>query len=35
VKVMPTDYKRALAELRKLAEQDQKDAKQAEVKING
>jgi hypothetical protein len=35
VKVMPIDYKRALAELRKLAEQDQKDAKQAEVKING
>ena len=27
VKVMPTDYKRALAELRKLAEQDQNDAK--------
>jgi len=27
VKVMPTDYKRALAELRKLAEQDQQDAK--------
>ena len=35
VKVMPTDYKRALAELRKLAEQDQKDARQAEVKTNG
>jgi glutamate synthase (NADPH/NADH) large chain len=35
VKVMPTDYKRALAELRRLAEQDQKDAKQAEVKVNG
>ena len=33
VKVMPTDYKRALAELRRLAEQDQKDAKQAEVKV--
>jgi glutamate synthase (ferredoxin) len=31
VKVMPTDYKRALAELRKLAEQDQKDAKQQAV----
>jgi glutamate synthase domain-containing protein 2/glutamate synthase domain-containing protein 1/glutamate synthase domain-containing protein 3 len=27
VKIMPTDYKRALAELRKLAEQDQNDAK--------
>jgi glutamate synthase domain-containing protein 2/glutamate synthase domain-containing protein 1/glutamate synthase domain-containing protein 3 len=27
VKVMPTDYKRALEELRKLAEQDQNDAK--------
>jgi glutamate synthase domain-containing protein 3 len=27
VKVMPIDYKRALAELRKLAEQDQQDAK--------
>jgi glutamate synthase domain-containing protein 3 len=35
VKVMPIDYKRALAELRKLAEQDQQAAKQAEVKING
>jgi glutamate synthase domain-containing protein 2/glutamate synthase domain-containing protein 1/glutamate synthase domain-containing protein 3 len=35
VKVMPTDYKRALGELRKLAEQDQKDAKQAEVNVNG
>jgi glutamate synthase domain-containing protein 2/glutamate synthase domain-containing protein 1/glutamate synthase domain-containing protein 3 len=35
VKVMPTDYKRALAELRKLAEQDQKDAKQVEAKVNG
>jgi glutamate synthase domain-containing protein 3 len=31
VKVMPTDYKRALAELRKLAEQDQNDAKQQAV----
>jgi hypothetical protein len=28
---MPTDYKRALAELRKLAEQDQNDAKQQAV----
>jgi glutamate synthase (NADPH/NADH) large chain len=27
VKVMPTDYKRALAELRKLAEQEQAEAK--------
>ena len=35
VKVMPTDYKRALAELRKLAEQDQQAARQAEVKVNG
>jgi len=35
VKVMPTDYKRALAELRRLAEQDQRDAKQAEVQVNG
>ncbi len=35
VKVMRTDYKRALAELRKLAEKDQEDAKQAEAKING
>jgi len=35
VKVMPTDYKRALAELRALAEQDQKDAKKVEAKVNG
>jgi glutamate synthase (ferredoxin) len=35
VKVMPTDYKRALAELRKLAEKDQQEAKQAEVKAHG
>ena len=35
VKVMPTDYKRALAELRKLAAQDQTAAKQAEEKIHG
>ncbi|MFM7107297.1 MAG: glutamate synthase large subunit [Planctomycetaceae bacterium] len=35
VKVMPTDYKRALAELRKLAEQDQQAARQAEVKAHG
>jgi len=32
---MPTDYKRALAELRKRAEQDQQAARQAEVKVNG
>jgi len=32
---MPTDYKRALAELRKLAEQDQNDAKKVEAKVNG
>jgi len=31
VKVMPTDYKRAVAELRKLADQDQEDAKQQAV----
>ena len=35
VKVMPTDYKRALAELRKLAAQDQTAAKHAEEKIHG
>jgi len=35
VKVMPTDYKRALDELRKLAAQDQQAARQAEVKVNG
>ncbi|NBW96733.1 MAG: hypothetical protein EBR28_08380, partial [Planctomycetia bacterium] len=35
VKVMPTDYKRALAELRRLAEQDQKDARQVEARANG
>jgi len=35
VKIMPTDYKRALAELRKRAEQDQQAARQAEVKVNG
>ena len=35
VKVMPTDYKRALAELRKLAEQDQHDAKKVEAKAHG
>jgi glutamate synthase domain-containing protein 2/glutamate synthase domain-containing protein 1/glutamate synthase domain-containing protein 3 len=35
VKVMPTDYKRAVEELRKLAEQEQEEARQAEVKVNG
>jgi glutamate synthase domain-containing protein 2/glutamate synthase domain-containing protein 1/glutamate synthase domain-containing protein 3 len=35
VKVMPTDYKRALAELRKLAEQEQQEARQQEVKVHG
>ena len=35
VKVMPIDYKRALAELRRIAAQDQRDAKEAEVKVNG
>jgi len=35
VKVMPTDYKRAVAELRKLAEQEQEEARQAEVNVNG
>ncbi|NBX24272.1 MAG: hypothetical protein EBR52_09300, partial [Microbacteriaceae bacterium] len=35
VKVMPIDYKRALAELRKLAEQDQNDAKKVEANVNG
>ena len=35
VKVMPIDYKRALAELRKLAEQEQQEARQAEVKAHG
>ena len=34
VKVMPTDYKRALAELRKLAEQEQEEARQKE-KVHG
>jgi hypothetical protein len=32
---MPIDYKRAIAELRKLAEQDQQNAKQVEAKVNG
>jgi glutamate synthase domain-containing protein 2/glutamate synthase domain-containing protein 1/glutamate synthase domain-containing protein 3 len=35
VKVMPTDYKRALAELRKLADQEHAEAKQAEEKVHG
>jgi glutamate synthase (ferredoxin) len=35
VKVMPTDYKRALAELRKLAEQEREEARKAEVNVNG
>jgi len=35
VKVMPVDYKRALAELRKLAEQEQAEAKQAEQTVQG
>jgi len=35
VKVMPVDYKRAIAELRKIAEQEQSEARQAEVKAHG
>jgi len=35
VKVMPTDYKRAIAELRKIAEQEQQEARQQEEKIHG
>jgi glutamate synthase (ferredoxin) len=35
VKVMPIDYKRALAELRKLAEQDQQDAKKVPATKSG
>jgi len=35
VKVMPIDYKRALAELRKLAEQDQEDAKKVPATKSG
>jgi glutamate synthase domain-containing protein 2/glutamate synthase domain-containing protein 1/glutamate synthase domain-containing protein 3 len=35
VKVMPTDYKRAVAELQKLAKQDQEEARKAEVNVNG
>jgi len=33
VKVMPIDYKRAIAELRKLAEQEQEEARQSKEKI--
>ena len=35
VKVMPTDYKRAMLELRKLQEKEQDEARRAEVKIHG
>ena len=35
VKVMPIDYKRAIAELRKLAEQEQQEARQQEVNVHG
>ena len=35
VKVMPTDYKRALAELRKLAEQEQAEAKKGDAALFG
>jgi glutamate synthase (ferredoxin) len=35
VKVMPTDYKKALAELRELAKKDQMEAKQVEARVNG
>ena len=33
VKVMPIDYKRAIAELRKLAEQEQEEARQSKEKV--
>jgi glutamate synthase (NADPH/NADH) large chain len=33
VKVMPTDYKRAIAELRKLAEQDRVEAKKGDAAL--
>ena len=33
VKVMPTDYKRAIAELRKLAEQEQQEAKKGDAAL--
>jgi hypothetical protein len=32
---MPTDYKRALAELRKLQAQEQEEARKTEEKIHG
>jgi hypothetical protein len=32
---MPTDYKRAMLELRKLQEKEQEEARRAEVKIHG
>ena len=35
VKVMPTDYKRAIAELRKIQEQEQAEARQAGEKVHG
>ncbi|MFM8636018.1 MAG: glutamate synthase large subunit [Planctomycetia bacterium] len=35
VKVMPTDYKRALAELRKLQAKEQDEARKAEEKVHG
>ena len=35
VKVMPVDYKRALEELRKLAEQEQAEARQDEQTVQG
>jgi glutamate synthase (ferredoxin) len=35
VKVMPTDYKRALAELRKLQAQEHEEARKAEEKVHG
>ena len=35
VKVMPTDYKRAMLELRKIQEKEQEEARRAEVKIHG
>ena len=35
VKVMPVDYKRALAELQKLSEQEQAEARAAEETVRG
>ena len=35
VKVMPTDYKRAIAELAKLQERERDEARRAEVKVHG